>query len=121
MAVDHKIDHTYPKLLKIPLHNTEYDTIHITRKSVIGRLQPIEIEDIKVSNILWTKDDTDTTNSPAELPSVLPESGFHLESYNTKQSIVIQDAQIPQKAKDKYYRKMDLHMLPIKILSKYYD
>ena len=32
LAVDHKIDHKYPKLLKIPLCNTEYNTIYILRK-----------------------------------------------------------------------------------------
>ena len=31
LAVDHKIDHKYPKLLRTSLLNTEYDTIYIPR------------------------------------------------------------------------------------------
>ena len=57
LAVDYKIDNKYPKLLKIPLLNTEHGTIHVLRKTIIGRLQPIETEDIEVSNVSWTKDD----------------------------------------------------------------
>ena len=40
-----KIDHKYLKLLKIPLLNTEHDIIHVPRKSIIGKLKPLEIED----------------------------------------------------------------------------
>ena len=47
-AVDHKIHHNYPKLLNIPLLNTEYDTIHVPRKTVIGTLHLMEMEDIEV-------------------------------------------------------------------------
>ena len=33
--------------------------------TIIGNLQPIEVEDSEVSNILWTTDGmADTTNSP---------------------------------------------------------
>ena len=99
--MDHKIDHKYPKLLNIPLLNTEHDTILSQEKYIIEKLQPIELEDIEVSNISWTKDDTDTTNSPAELPCMPPESSFQPGHNNTKQSVGLQDAQIPQEAKDK--------------------
>ena len=60
----------------IPLLNTEHDTIHAPRKTVMGKLQPIETEDTEVSNISWVKDDTDTANSLTELPSMPPESSF---------------------------------------------
>ena len=42
----------------------------------------------------------DTTNCPVGLLRMPPESTFHPE-HNAKQSIVLQDAQIPQEAKDK--------------------
>ena len=101
LTVDHKIDHKYPKLLKTHLLNTEHNTIHIPRKTTIGNLQPIEIEDFEVSNISWTTDCTaDTTNSPMEFPSMLVESSFQPEHNNTKHSIVLQDAQILMEAKD---------------------
>ena len=58
-------------------------------------------KDTEVSNISWTQDHNETTNSPAELPSMPPESTFQPEHNNTKQSVVLQDAQIPQEAKDK--------------------
>ena len=82
------VDHKYPSLLKIPLPNTEYNTIHVPRKAIIGKLQPIEIEDIEVSDVLWTKDDTNTSNSPVKLPSMLPYSCFKPEHNNIKQTIV---------------------------------
>ena len=101
LAVDHKIDHTYPKLLKIPLLNTEHNTVHNPRKTIIGNLQPIEIEDFEVSNISWTINYTaDTANTPTELPNMPPDSSFQPEHNNTKDSVVLQDAQIPQEAKD---------------------
>ena len=80
----------------IPLLNTEYDTIHIPRETSIGNLQPIEVEDFEVSNILWTTDGTtDTKDSPVELPSMLPDSSFQPDHKNTKHSIVLQDNQTP--------------------------
>ena len=64
LAVDHRIDHMYSYLLKISLLNMEHDTIHISRKTFIGKLQSIDIKNIEDSNILWTTDGTvDTTNS----------------------------------------------------------
>ena len=88
LAVGHKMDHKYPKLLKIPMLNMEHDTIHILR-TIIGNLQPIEIEDFEVSNNSWTTDGTaDTTNSPAGLPSLLHKSSFQPEHNKTKHSIV---------------------------------
>ena len=51
LAVDHKIDHEYPKLLKTPLLNTKHSKVHIPRKTVIGNVQPIDVEDFEVSNI----------------------------------------------------------------------
>ena len=38
---------------------------------MIGKLQPIKIEDI-VSNISWTKENSNTANSPEKLLSMLP-------------------------------------------------
>ena len=89
LVVDHKIDHKYPKLLKIPLLNTQYNTVHIPRKTIIGKLQPIEVEDFEVSSISWTTDGTAiTTNIPTELPSMPPESRFQPKHNIKKQSIV---------------------------------
>ena len=50
LAVEHRTDHKYPKLLNIPPLNTEYNAVHILRKTVLGKLQPIEIENVEVSN-----------------------------------------------------------------------
>ena len=43
LAVEHKIDHNYPKLLWIPLLNMEHNSAKIPRKTVIGKLQPIDL------------------------------------------------------------------------------
>ena len=80
--MDHKIDLKCPKLLEIPLLNTKHITIYIPRKTITEKLKPIE--DIEVSNISWTKDDTDTTNCPVELPCIPSESSFQPKHYNTK-------------------------------------
>ena len=101
LAVHHKIDHKYPKLMMIPLLHTENNTVNIPRKNVIGNLQPIAVEDFEVSSFLWTTDDTaDTANCPMQLQCMLPESSFQPEQNNMKHSIVLQDAHIPQKSKD---------------------
>ena len=50
LAVHHKIYHKYPKVLNIPLLNTEHNTVHIPRKTFTENLQPIE-KDFEVSNI----------------------------------------------------------------------
>ena len=71
LAVYHKIEHKYPKLLSIPQLNTEHDPVHVPRKTIIRKLQPLEIEDTEVSNVLWTQDNINTTISPAELLSVI--------------------------------------------------
>ena len=38
LSVDHKIGHKYPKLLKIPLLNTEHNIVHIPRNTITGKL-----------------------------------------------------------------------------------
>ena len=76
----------------------EHDTIHILRKTITGNLQPIEIENIEVSNVSWTKENSNTTNSPAEHPAMPPESRVQPEQNNLKQSIILHYTQIPQEA-----------------------
>ena len=72
LAADHRIHHRYPKLLNMPLLNTKHDTVHVPRKSTLGTLYPIDSENIEVNNVLWTKENSNAANSPAELPSMLP-------------------------------------------------
>ena len=101
LEVDHKIDHMYSILLQIPLLNTEHNTVHISRKTTIGQLHPLDVADFKVSNISWTTDVTaSTTHKPIELPCMPPESSFQLEHSNTKCSIVLDNAHILQGVKD---------------------
>ena len=89
LAVNHKINGEHPKLMKISLLNTEHNTVHIPRKTIIGNLQPIDVEDFEVSNISWTTNGTaNITNSPMELPCMPPKSSFQPELNNTKHSIV---------------------------------
>ena len=98
--MEHKID-KYPKLLKIPLPNTEHNTSHIPRITIIGNVQPIDVEDLEVINISWTTHGTaDTTNSPMQLPCMPPESGFQPEHNNMRHTVVLQDNHIRQKVTD---------------------
>ena len=55
LAVDHRIHHKYPKLLSIPILNTAYDAVYITRTTMIGTLYPIENEAIEVNDVSRTK------------------------------------------------------------------
>ena len=82
-------------MLSIPLLNTAYDTVHNPRKTIIGTLHPIEIKDIEVSNIFWTKK-LQQNKSPAEFLSVLSQLSFQPEQNDLKPSVILQDAQIPE-------------------------
>ena len=101
LAVDHRIDHKYPKLLNISLLSTEYDAVHVPRKTVIGKLQRSEMESIEISSVSWTNENSKTPVSPVELLTMPPESSFQLEQNGLRQWIHLQHAQIPQEAKDK--------------------
>ena len=58
LAVDHKIDPKYPKLLWIPQTKIEHNTVQSSRKTILGKLQPIDVTDSKVNNFSWTTDAT---------------------------------------------------------------
>ena len=101
-ADGHRIHDKYPKFLSMVILNTAYDAVHIPKTNVIGTWYPIEIENIEVSNVLWIKTENwSTKNSTADLPVMLSESCLKTEQSNSKQSIIIQDAHIPQEARDK--------------------
>ena len=76
-------------MLNIPLLNTDCDAAYVPRKTVIGKLQPIEIEDIEISNVSWTKEHLNTRNSLVELPGMLPASSFQPDQNNLKQLILL--------------------------------
>ena len=56
---------------------------------------------------MWTKENSNTANSPTKLPSMSSESSFQPEQNNLKPSILLQDAQIQQEAKDKLSLLLD--------------
>ena len=75
---------------------------------MIGTFHPIEIKCIEVSNVSWTKTEySNTINSPAELLAMPPESSYQPEKNNLKQSIILQDVQIPQEARDKLFSVLE--------------
>ena len=99
--MDHKIDNKYQELLKIAVLNTEHNTVYIPRKTAIGKLQPVDVADLKIINISWTTDDTvSKTNKPTELRCLPPKSSFQLEYSNNKHSVVLENAHIPQETRD---------------------
>ena len=61
----------------------------------------IDSDNIEVSNVSWTRENSNTANSPAKLLRVSPESNFPPEQNNLKQFILQWDASIPQDTKDK--------------------
>ena len=60
------------------------------QKSIICKLQPIDVTAYEVNNISWTNDDTTTMNKPAELPCMTPESSFQPDHNINKHSIVLE-------------------------------
>ena len=51
--------------------------IHFTSKEdLVGALHPTDSENIEVSNVLWSKENTNTTNGPAEVLSMSPKFMF---------------------------------------------
>ena len=100
LAVDHKIDHKYPKSLSIPIFNTAYNGVYIPRATVICALNPAEVESTEIINISCMKTERsqdDMRNSSTELPTIPPESSFQPE-YNElkKQSLILQDTHVLQ-------------------------
>ena len=67
-------------------------------KNMIRKLEPIEIEEMKLSSILWSKGNTNTANSLMELQSMSPESSFQSEQNTSKQLILNRMHKIPQEA-----------------------
>ena len=87
------------------MHITACDRVCVPRATVFHTLNPIEIESTEFKNISWTiteKKSQDIRNSPTELPTTTPESSFQLVHNNLKrQSVITQDAKVPQEARDK--------------------
>ena len=74
LAVDHKINHKYPKSLSIPILNTAYDTVWISRATVISTLNPVEIKSSKVSSMSWTTTEKlqDSTRNSLTILQIIP-------------------------------------------------
>ena len=55
LAVSHKINHKYPKLLNIPILNMTDSRIYILKSTIFRMLKPVEIENLEISEISWIK------------------------------------------------------------------
>ena len=87
LAVDHKNDPKYPKLLSIPVMNTTY-----------------EIESTKVSKTSWNKSEEShdsMKNSSTELPTIPSDQASNQGTMNQKGVIILQETQVPQEGRDK--------------------
>ena len=60
----------------------EHNIVQIPRKTVIGKLQPRDLQHSEVNNISWMTDGTTTTNKPAKIPYMPPKSSFQLKAQN---------------------------------------
>ena len=86
LAVNHKINTKYQKLLSILILNTAYDRSCIPRATVFGMLNPVEIKNTEVNNISWIKTEIlqdNIRNSPTVVPTIPPESSFQTEHNNS--------------------------------------
>ena len=100
LVVDHKIHHKYPKLPSIPILNTAYDRVHVPRATVFGALDPIEIESTEISSISLTKMTSEIVQQTSQAYHQIQASNLTCNNSN-KQSILLQDAQVSQEARDK--------------------
>ena len=77
----------------------------------MSTLNPVEIESIEDSYISWTKTEKSQDsmkNSSTPLPTIPTESNFQPEHHELKkQSIILQDTQVPQEARDKLSSILD--------------
>ena len=112
LGVDHKINHKYPNLLNKPKLNTVHSRVYISKSVIFGMLKPVQIENAKISETLWTEIDNLNKNTKKnlqelchcsqnnnDLPTILPLSSFQHEPSNCKrQSVILEDAQVTQEA-----------------------
>ena len=100
LAVDHKINHKYQRLLSIPTLNTACDRVNIPKATVISTLNPVETESTEISNISLTKterSENDMRKSSTELPAMPPESSFQpVHNESMRQLIILQDTHVLQ-------------------------
>ena len=82
----------------------KHSTGQIPRKTVIGKVQPIDITYSEVNNISWTTDGTTTTNKSAELLCIPPNSSFQLDLNINRHPIVLEVAH--------YCRRSSMGYLP---------
>ena len=103
LAVDHKINHKYQKLLEIPIliWHTEY----MPKSFAFRTLEPVKIDSAGIGVILWTKitsSKEDTMENIQKISQYLllaisPQSSFQPKTSNSiKQSAILEDAQVPQ-------------------------
>ena len=55
LAVDHKINQNYTKLLSIPILNMAHSRVYIPKSTIFGTLKPAAIENAEISETSWTK------------------------------------------------------------------
>ena len=87
-AVDHKINHKYPKLLNIPILNTAHSRVHIPKSTIFGTLKPVEIENGEISETSWTKSESLNKNTIENLEEIHQSSRNNTEFqlYNSIQA-----------------------------------
>ena len=115
LAVDHTINQKYSKLLNISILTMAHCRVYIPRSAVFGMLKPVEIENAEICETFWTKIkklNENTLNNfdelcchsqnSNELQNILSHSSFQHEPNNyNRQSVILEDAQVPQEAQDK--------------------
>ena len=117
LAVNHKVNHKNPKLLNIHVLNTLYNRVYVPRSTTFGTLKILDTENAEVNEISWTKlkklDKKNIENrlqelchcshTNNELPPIPPQQNIQLEHDNqNKQLVLLEDAQVPQKAWNKH-------------------
>ena len=95
LAVDHKINQNYPKLLNISIINAIHSKIYIPKLTIFRTLKPVEIENAEINETSRTKTEHlseitmenleeihQCSQNNNELPTILPQSSFQPEPSN---------------------------------------
>ena len=55
LAIDHKTNNKYPRLLNIPILNMTHSRVYIPKSTIFGALKPVKMNSAEISETSWTK------------------------------------------------------------------
>ena len=102
LDVSHRVSHKHPKNLIIPVLNSKMEKVSMTKSSILGQVKPLNINNCKINETLWSKLNSYTkTFNNSMLSSTPHESEFQPNPSERHQQPILQDdINVPQEARD---------------------